>query len=160
MPSRQITDLCEELQGTCTEFLARCNGSKEFKEKDATAFITCTYRSNEEQDFEYAKGRTAKGIPCKCGGKVNFIGSCPRHPFGYMVTKAKAGDSPHNCVKDGKPNAMAFDFAIRLPDGSLDWDTNHLWIKAINVGQALGLQSGVKWKDAAHMELVGWRDKR
>jgi hypothetical protein len=162
MSSRQISDLCEELQPVATQFLAECNGDFLFKKRNATVFLTCTYRSEEEQDFEYAKGRTSKGIPCLCGHKHNPIGTCQKHPLGLTVTKAKAGESPHNVTLHGKPYAMAFDFAIDdATDGDCDWvGIDSLFTRAASIGQSLGLRSGITWGDAPHLELRDWKERR
>lgn len=171
MPSRQITDLDERLQGVCVQHIALCNGNEKFKKKDATLFANCTYRSGEEQNYEWEKGRKIKGIPCLCGNKVNVVGSCLRHPLGLTVTNAKAGDSPHNCTKEGSPAARAYDVAIRLPDGKCAWDDfPELWDVVVSTGQSLGLEAGryIKKKngqplgDSPHFQLFNWKslDKR
>jgi len=158
--SRQISDLCEELQQKAAMFLAECNGNNLFIKEGAEVFLSHTYRTGEEQNELYERGRSTAGIQCLCGCKQNPIGTCPKHPFGLTVTKAKAGQSPHNCKdKDGKPASKAFDFAIRLRDRSLDWTgTSRLWAKAIVLGQALGLQSGIRFGDSPHFQLYGWDD--
>lgn len=158
MPSRQITDLCETLQPTCVQFLALCNGDPVFVKAGAEVFITCTYRSGVEQDAEYAKGRTAAGVPCSCGGRSNRVGTCQKHPFGLTVTKAKAGESPHNVTEGQKPAARAFDFAVRLSTGKADWDASDaLWRRAIAIGKGLGMDSGSRFGDSPHMQLMNWK---
>lgn len=139
MPSRQITDLCDELQPLACQFISIGNGDQLFKNAGAELFLTCTYRSGAEQNALYAQGRTKKG---------------------QIVTKARAGQSPHNCLdKAGNPAAKAFDFAIRLPTGKLDWDaTSPLWRRAIAIGQALGLESGQGWGDRPHFQLPDWKN--
>ncbi len=52
MPSRDINDLCEELQPICKEFLVQC------KAAGINAHISCTYRDNEEQTEAYKAGRS------------------------------------------------------------------------------------------------------
>lgn len=140
MPSRLITDCHPVLQPLAREFLDRC------KVLEVRAFITCTYRSNAEQDQAYAQGRTKnKGT--------------------HIITNARGGESPHNCTlhNDGvTPGARAFDFAIYLGDQGqeLDWDADDDdWKNAIAVGEALGLVSGstFSFKDYAHMELRNWK---
>jgi peptidoglycan L-alanyl-D-glutamate endopeptidase CwlK len=100
-----------------------------------TAAIDCTWRSGEEQNDDYAKG----------------------------VTKAKAGESPHNCVDaTGNPAARAFDIYITNPDGTLNWNTASLpWEQAVQIGLGLGLISGSNFKDIIdfpHFELPNWRN--
>ena len=160
MPSRQISDLCEEMQGKALLFLTDCNYDPVFKEAGARVFLTCTFRNGLEQNEEYAKGRTAPGVPCYCGGFLNRIGTCQKHPYGLSVTKAQAGQSPHGCLdKDGNPASKAYDFAIRLQEGSLDWNAKDpLWRRAIAIGQGLGLESGGSWGDNPHFQLPRWKE--
>ena len=137
MPSRQISDLCEELQLLAVSFLAEVNGSPVFKKAGAHAFLTCTYRSDAEQDALYAKARTAPG---------------------RKVTNARTGQSAHNCTEGQKPAARAFDFAVQCSDGSLDWNAHGgLWRAAVDIGRGIGLESGEKWGDSAHFQLKDWR---
>jgi hypothetical protein len=160
MPSRLISYLDKRLQPLCERFLDECNNDGVFKDSNASVFITCTYRSNDEQDNEYAKGRTSAGVPCYCGKRLNKSGSCDKHPFGLTVTKAKAGESPHNCVdKNGLPASRAFDFAVKKNEsGILDWDSyDSLWVKAISIGIGLGLDSGSRFGDSPHMQLKDWK---
>lgn len=123
MPSRDIFDLKPDLQALCKEFLAKTHA------EGIHTFLTCTLRTNEEQDELYAQGRTK---------------------LGKIVTNARAGQSKHN-------TGSAFDFAIRNDDGSLNWDTKtHEWQRAGQIGVELGLVWGGNWKsikDYAHMEL-------
>src|SRR5574343_1544593 len=63
---------------------------------DPQPFLTCVYRSNEEQDALYAQGRTTKG---------------------KIVTNAKAGQSKHNF----KPS-KAFDIGFITLQKTLSWD--------------------------------------
>lgn len=134
MPSRSIDDLDPKIRGLCSQFLSQC------KAEGIQVFLTCIYRSNEEQDAAYTKGRTAPG---------------------KIITNAKAGQSAHNCVNaQGLPAARAFDFAIKTASGQLDWDgTDARWQRAIHVGESLGLSSGehFKRKDYAHLELMNWK---
>lgn len=138
MPSRLISDLCEELQPLAVQLITRCNGDQTFKVAKAEAFISCTYRSNEEQDALYAQGRTAPG---------------------KIVTKAKAGQSAHNCTEANRPAARAFDIALRYRDSpNLIWDAaSPLWRRAVAIGQELGLESGASWGDMPHFQLKNWR---
>lgn len=99
------------------------------------AHIDCTYRSGEEQDADYAKG----------------------------VTKAKAGQSAHNCVNiQGNPASRAFDIYLINTDGSLNWDTTSpVWQQQAKIGKALGLIWGgdfINIKDYPHWELPNWRN--
>ena len=123
MSSRNIDDLHPDLQPLCREFLARTHAEK------ISTFLTCTLRTNEEQDAEYAKGRAKPG---------------------KIVTNAKAGQSKHN-------TGRAFDIAISNPDGSLNWDTaSEAWHRVGEIGKELGLTWGGDWKmkDMPHFEIA------
>lgn len=74
--------------------------------------VVQTYRSFEEQEALYAKGRWRPG---------------PK------VTNARAGDSFHNY-------RMAFDVCFLLPDGRLTW--NGPWEQVGLAGEELGLTWG------------------
>jgi peptidoglycan L-alanyl-D-glutamate endopeptidase CwlK len=134
--SRDPADLDPSLQQLAQQFLEQCAAA------GIEALLTVTYRSAEEQDVEYAKGRTEPG---------------PR------TTNAQGGQSPHNCVlPDGTPAALAFDFALFADDGKrLDWDgDDQRWQTAIKIGEGLGLISGATFPghlcDRDHLELKGW----
>lgn len=129
MASRDIHDLHPDLQPLCREFIARAHAEKIY------VFLTCTYRSNQEQDEAYAKGRYTPG---------------------KIITNARAGQSKHNTTKDGLPAAQAFDVAISNPTGACDWDTTHpCWHRIGEIGKELGLVWGgdFKIKDFAHFEM-------
>lgn len=113
MPSRRIEDLHPDLQPICREFMRRCESV------GLDILITCTYRSNEEQDQLYAQGRNSKPGP--------------------RVTNAKGGQSEHNFTIKGKPAARAFDI-VPLVNGKPVWDDKHpAWQQAGRIGMALGL---------------------
>lgn len=136
MPSRNLADLDPVLQSLCKEFLAQCASA------GIKANVDCTYRSNAEQDADYAQGRVTPG---------------------GIITNAKAGQSAHNCMAaDGTPAAKAFDIYITNDDGTLNWDTTSLpWETAGQIGQGLGLVWGGAWEgnlvDYPHFELVNWK---
>lgn len=135
MSSRLITDLHPVLQPLAIQFVYECHL------QDVNAFITQTYRSSAEQEDDYAQGRTTPG---------------------HIVTNARAGQSPHNCIDaNGNPAAKAFDFGIKNSDGSLNWNpSSKAWQTAIKIGENLGLVSGSTWhsiKDNPHLELPNWQ---
>lgn len=137
MTDRLIYDLCAELQPLAQQFLDNCKAAGIY------AFLTETFRSCADQDNDYAQGRTATG---------------------NIITNAKGGQSPHNCMNpDGNPAARAFDFAIQDSTGILNWDASDSeWQSAIKIGEALGLVSGSNFhspKDFPHLELLNWQQK-
>lgn len=90
---KNIKDLDVRLQ------IAFTNAAEDFKKhypNDPQPILTCTHRSNEEQNDLYAQGRTKPG---------------------KIVTNAKAGQSPHNFLP-----ARAFDIAFVKPGNLLDWN--------------------------------------
>lgn len=131
MASRDINDLCPELLIICKEFLAQCTAA------NISVHIDCTYRSDEEQNDDYAKGRTVPG---------------------HIITNAKAGQSAHNCkTSDDTPAARAFDIYILSDDKTLNWDISSLsWQTVIQIGEGLGLTCGAHFKsipDYPHFQL-------
>lgn len=91
MPSRDINDCTPLLQN------AWCEAHEGFIKQYPNApepIITCTYRSPQEQEELYAKGRTKPG---------------------KIVTQLKSG-SKHN-----KKPSEAFDIAFKKSDGGVDW---------------------------------------
>lgn len=145
MPSRKIEDLHPDLQPIAREFLRRCNVA------GLDVLITCTYRSNEEQNQLYAQGRTKPG---------------------RIVTRAKAGQSAHNNTIQGRPASRAFD-VVPLRNGKLIWGTSgngldndpaddltddlELWQRIGQIGMELGLnwygRPGAKFREMPHFEL-------
>lgn len=98
--------------------------------------VTSGYRSYEEQDKLYAKGRTAPG---------------PK------VTNAKAGHSMHNF-------GLAFDICLELDGKIISWDVNKDfdedrqsdWMEVVKVFKDLGFKWGGDWKtfkDMPHFEV-------
>jgi peptidoglycan L-alanyl-D-glutamate endopeptidase CwlK len=137
--SRLLTDLHPDLQPLAERFLARC------AERQVDVLIVCTYRSNEEQDRLYAQSRTTPG---------------PR------VTDARAGQSAHNFVIDGKPAAKAFDAVPLLygkpiwedpRDKDKDWTNDFGWRVMGEVAAEVGLdwygRPGAIFREAPHFQL-------
>lgn len=143
MASRDINDLDTATHGLAIEFLLRCAAAQ------LDVIIDQTYRTNAEQDIDYAQGRTTPG---------------------NIITDAKGGESPHNCLdENGKPAARAFDIAIldethnpitgEILSKKLDWNGGDFkWRMAHEIGQDLGLVLGLAWGDGPHFELADWRN--
>lgn len=131
MASRDIKDLYPPLQTLCAEFLRQCRAA------EVEPLITCTWRSGTEQNALYAQGRTKKGA---------------------IVTNAKAGQSKHNFMIDGKPAAKAFD-VVPMVNGKPMWDATHpAWKKMGKIGMALGLNwygaPNSPFKEYPHFQYV------
>lgn len=129
MASRKLTDLHPDLITKAKSFLAQV------ELWGIDVLVTCTYRSNNEQTKLYAQGRTSPG---------------PK------VTNAKAGQSKHNFVLDGKPAAKAFDI-VPLVNGKCIWDnSNPLWQRLGEIGRTNGLEWAGDWvsfKEYPHFQL-------
>ena len=128
MPSRELKDLDAKLVNAYN--LAKGIYANRFP-NDPQPFITCTYRSNEEQTQLYALGRTVKG---------------------KIVTNAKAGQSKHNSLP-----SKAFDIAFIGLDKKLNWGATHFKNFAAIVKE---IQPNIIWdgdfktiKDAPHWKL-------
>lgn len=140
MASRDIKDLDPKLQALAQQFMDACNVHPLFTAMGASVFLTQTYRPCDEQNLDYAQGRTLPG---------------------HIITNARGGQSAHNCSENGVANSKAFDFCVKKADGSCDWNPqDELWQRAIAIGKSLGLVSGRDFhsiKDYPHFELMDWK---
>jgi len=132
MPSRRLEDLHPTLVKVWGDSAARWEALHPDLPKP---IITCTYRSNEEQTELYAQGRTKKG---------------------KIVTRAKAGQSPHN-----HNPSFAFDIAF-VKGKELDWRPMLFSFFAAIVKQ---VSNEVVWGgdfksmvDKPHFELKNYRE--
>jgi len=134
MASRSFNDFHPDLLPLAIKFRDEC------KAAGLDILITCTYRSNAEQDALYAIGRTKPG---------------------KRVTNAKAGQSAHNFTINGKPASKAFDF-VPLKSGKPVWDDTQpendaLWQSAGNIALGLGLTwygaKGASFNEKPHVQL-------
>lgn len=112
-----------------------CARYKELYPNDPQPFLTCTFRSNEEQTELYAQGRTKPG---------------------KIVTQAKAGQSAHNYNP-----SFAFDIGFINPiTKKLDWNQKLFKNFAACIKQFSSVvECGADWKflDLPHFELRGWK---
>ncbi len=129
MASRDTKDLDPRLQPLAERFIEDC------KAAGIDVILTCTWRSNQEQDALYAQGRTAPG---------------------KIVTNARAGQSKHNATRGGQPCSQAFDMAP-VVNGKIDWGTsNPAWKQCGAIGKALGLEWAGDWtsfREFPHFQL-------
>ena len=126
--SRSLIDLTPETRVLADKFLADC------AEASIDIVVTCTFRSFDEQDALYAKGRPA-------GGQI--------------VTWARGGESPHNY-------GMAFD-VVPIENGKPIWDASDpIWEVIGAIGTADGLDWGGNFppgkKDVPHFQRPGWKN--
>lgn len=96
-------------------------------------FLSCTFRSNDEQNALYNIGRTVKGS---------------------IVTNAKGGQSPHNFNP-----SLAFDIAFIGLNKKLSWDKKYFKMFAdLIVSEQVEWGGSWKFTDAPHFELKGWKN--
>jgi peptidoglycan L-alanyl-D-glutamate endopeptidase CwlK len=128
MPSRLIEHLTPETQEKFRLFAGK------MAEKGIPFMLTCTYRSQAEQDALYAIGRTAPG------SKVTWT-KASRH------TRRTAFDIA--ILKDGKP---VWDTKV---DVNVDLVPDYL--EAGQIGESVGLEWGGRWRspDFPHFQLPG-----
>jgi peptidoglycan L-alanyl-D-glutamate endopeptidase CwlK len=127
MPSRELKDLDSKLVNAYN--LAKGIYANRYP-NEPQPFITCTYRSNEEQNQLYALGRTVKG---------------------KIVTNAKAGQSKHNSLP-----SKAFDIAFIGLDKKLNWNKKYFKMFADIVKEVDDtIEWGGVWKfiDLPHFQL-------
>lgn len=127
MASRRIEDLDPKLQPLCREFLRRC------EEANIPVYLTCTRRSQEEQEELYAQGRT------KAGAIVTWT------------------------LKSLHIDGLAFDFVIikdKKPCWDLKADVNDNdipdYLEAGRIAEEVGLEWGGSWKktkDYPHCQI-------
>lgn len=118
MASRSLDDLRADIRAKALIHRELCAA------EGIDLLIYCTYRSNEEQAAEYAKGRTAPG---------------------KIVTFAKPGQSKHNHTENGKPASLAYD-CVPLVGGKAAWSNTDLYKKVGELGKKAGLNWAGDWK--------------
>jgi peptidoglycan L-alanyl-D-glutamate endopeptidase CwlK len=129
--SRDKKDLHNELVSV---YELACEKYKQLYPNEVQPFLTCTHRTNEEQNKLYEIGRTVKGS---------------------IVTNAKAGQSPHNYLP-----SFAFDIAFIGLDKKLSWNKKHFKNFADIVKSITNtVEWGGDWKflDVPHFELKAWK---
>jgi peptidoglycan L-alanyl-D-glutamate endopeptidase CwlK len=109
---------------------------KQAAERGIVIVITDDFRSAEDQELLYQKGRTTDG---------------------NIVTFARGGESYHNF-------GLAIDFALKTPSGNVIWDMEYDgnrnskddWTEVVEMAKALGFEWGGDWarfKDYPHLEM-------
>lgn len=105
-------------------------------DKGINIMVTDVFRSFEDQDRLYEKGRSSEG---------------------QIVTHAKGGESYHNF-------GLAIDFALLTGEGKAIWDTTYDgngngksdWMEVVAIAKDLGFEWGGDWaqfKDYPHLEM-------
>ena len=123
-----------------------CAEYKNLYSKDPQPFLTCTFRSNEEQlrlfnQPKDGKDNNGNGIIDEASEKV---------------TQALPGQSPHNFMP-----SFAFDIGfINTSTQKMDWNIKYFKQFSECIKKVSGVtECGIDWKfkDAPHFELKGWK---
>jgi hypothetical protein len=134
--SRKIEDLHLNLKVAWTK------ASTEFSNTYPTLptpFLTCTYRSNEDQEILYMMNKNGKDDDGD--GKIDESDE--------WRSNAKAGQSKHNQMP-----SLALDIAFKDSKGKLDWSED-LFKKFADIIKKHGVNWGGDWKrkDTPHFEI-------
>lgn len=131
MPDRNLDHLHPLLEPFCKQLLAECAAA------GINAMVTFTWRSPDEQNALYAKGRTTSGP---------------------IVTNATSDKSKHCYTINGSPAAKAFDIAIKNDAGEIITDGSDSHYHRVGaMGKILGLTWGGDFrnlKDSGHFEII------
>lgn len=143
MASRDKKDLHHIL---VSAYEKTCDIYKEKYPNSPQPFLTCTHRSDQEQELLYAQ---------PSDGKDNN-GNGIIDDKSEKVTQARAGQSPHNYNP-----APAFDIGFITVKQRLDWSSTNFKLFADIIKQVEPLvEWGGDWKfkDAPHYQLKNWRN--
>lgn len=121
--SRDLNLLHPDIKPKLDAFLYKCSA------EGIDVLVTCTYRSNDEQNELYKQGRTKPGP---------------------VVTWAHGGESKHNFEVAGQPASKAFDM-VPMRSGKPVWGTigidGELWHKVGEIAESCGLQWAGRWPE-------------
>jgi peptidoglycan L-alanyl-D-glutamate endopeptidase CwlK len=124
--SRSLDDLAPQFRPRFIAWLEACKAS------GLDLLVTCTLRTNAEQDALYEIGRSKPG---------------------KIVTNARAGQSAHNY-------GLGLDF-VPLLHGKPDWNVNSMaWHDAGTKAPAHGLEWAGTWtrfKEYPHIQVPNWK---
>lgn len=143
MASRSLKDLHEILVSAYTKAI---EAYKIKYPNRPQPFITCTFRSNAEQDALYRQPHD--GIDNNHNGIIDDKSE--------KVTQAKPGESPHNYTP-----SLAFDIAFINLQQKLEWSPELFKMFAdIIKEKEHRVEWGGDWvfKDAPHFQLHNWRN--
>jgi peptidoglycan L-alanyl-D-glutamate endopeptidase CwlK len=124
----RLVEVMPSLADLAHQLAEQCDADPIFVAENAKLEVTQGLRTWDEQDALWAIGHTSPGTP---------------------VTNAKGGESWHNY-------GCAIDVAPFVNDQKPDWNEQHpVWPRIVQIGESLGLRSGISWKDEPHFQLVG-----
>jgi peptidoglycan LD-endopeptidase CwlK len=98
-------------------------------------FLTCTHRSDLEQNRLYAQGRSISG---------------------NIVTNARGGQSPHNVSPPEGSHAL--DYAV-LIGGNVSWEFSR-YVAVGHIAKRYGADVGALWDDfpdGPHIQMPDWK---
>lgn len=116
-------------------------------------FLTCTYRSKEEQAALFAQSRSSL-VEVNRLRKIAGMPPITSKENMSKVTNAQPGQSAHNYNP-----SFAFDIAFIL-DGKLHWEDKYFKLFADIICQQPSVVWGGSWKsikDLPHFELLNWK---
>jgi peptidoglycan L-alanyl-D-glutamate endopeptidase CwlK len=107
------------------------------KAANLTVRITVTWRGQQEQDAAKASG----------------------------LSNASFGTSPHNVMSDGKPCALAFDYAAFKGGAYVTDGSDPIYAQANQIARDLGMDCGADWTvekdgvgpDFDHIQMRDWK---
>ena len=119
--------------------------------------ITQTLRSMELQDAYYSQGRDSLDIVNSKRKKVNLPPITEKENKS-IITKAKAGSSPHNY-------GLAFDF-VPIVNGKAEWNDLTLFDRCGAIAKTLNVDGYTlewggdfpKFKDRPHIQMKNWKN--
>lgn len=111
--------------------------------------VTQGLRTSEEQLALWSQGRATLVLVNVLRAKVGWA-PITEAVNQARVTNAKPGESYHEY-------GLAIDVVpVSLDTGAPDWNEAHsVWRDLVSTGEALGLTSGISWKDEPHFQLQG-----
>lgn len=143
MPSRDLAQCVPELADKAKQLIEKCN------EMGITIAVTCTSRTQTEQNALYAQGRKT----------LMFVNEL-RHDAGLWHIKEPENhvvtwtlDSKH-VINAKRPKAEAFDIVL-MKNNKPDWLDIKTYKKVAEIGKSIGLKAGAdfKRKDYPHFEI-------
>ena len=110
--------------------------------------ITQGLRKSAEQHALFAQGRMSLDVVNQLRAALGWAAISSTENL-HTVTKADSGYSWHEF-------GMAVDVVPFETSNHPDWDESHpVWQEIVEKGTALGMVSGVSWKDQPHLQLTG-----
>lgn len=144
-----LDDLRPKTKKLCEMWIEEC------RRQGINLVVTQTFRSPQLQEAYYSQGREQLSQVNARRKKVG-LSEIKEHE-NKIVTKAKAGSSPHNY-------GLAWDFAP-IVNGKIDWNNLELFRKCGEIAKKLNFEGyTLEWggdfktiKDFPHIQLKNWK---